>query len=147
MLGGSTTSSVEIQASSDSSFSRSTTFSNVDSENVEFCLRLQDGSGKIARYVSRSKFICSLLLIIIIIIRYGDVVWGMQDGFPWWPVLLCDPKIMDDLTREGAMNPRSKSKERVCWYSSSVRANGLSFVREWCLIGTRTIIHDVKVVS
>ncbi len=56
MLGGST---IEIQASSDSSFS-DPTFSNVDSENVEFCLRLQDGSGKIARYVSRSKFTFSL---------------------------------------------------------------------------------------
>lgn len=35
------------------------TFVN-DSENVEFILKLEDGSGKIA--------------------RYGDVVWGMQDG-------------------------------------------------------------------
>ena len=132
MSGGSTTSSgFEIQASSDSSFS-DPTFSNVDSENVEFCLRLQDGSGKIARYVSRSKFICFLLLIIIII-RYGDVVWGMQDGFPWWPVLLCDPKIMDDLT-EGAAESRSKSKEKsllVFFFSTC----------EWAFIRPRMVSH------
>ena len=108
MSGGSATS--EIQASSDSSFS-DPSFSNI--ENVSFCLRLQDGSEKIA--------------------RYGDVVWGMQDGFPWWPVLLCDPKIMNDLTG-GAAESRSKSNEKnllVFFFSTC----------EWAFIRPRNISH------
>eukprot|EP00940_MAST-03C_sp_MAST-3C-sp2_P002667 g2667.t1 len=27
-------------------------------------------------------------------VQFGDILWGRQNGFPWWPVLLCDPVEM-----------------------------------------------------
>ena len=99
-----------VESSSDNSFSNKTSIS--DSENVEFSLRLQDGSGKI--------------------VRYGDVIWGMQDGFPWWPVLLCDPNIMDDLIKGSVSKSKGNDKNLLVFFYSTC---------EWCFIRPTNVSH------
>ena len=93
--------------------------------NVEFCLRLQDEGGKI----SQSSLVQNLyVLSYSSSSSLGTAMWCGEckmdfRGGPCFFVI----KDYGDLT-EGARESRSKSRKRVCCYSSSVRANGLSFV-------------------